>query len=139
MLAGHETTASTMNWVLWELSKDVEYQALCREEIASLRSQVVARGEDDFSMADLENMPHVTAVIKVSGCRQRTRPLPHLLTTFLTVGNAPVPSDRLSPCEESWPRRYHPSLDSDTDEIWSGYDRNPGQQGPERHCIRLCV
>jgi len=76
MLAGHETTASTMNWVLWELSKDVEYQALCREEIACLRSQVVARGDDDFSMADLENMPHVTAVIKVSGCRQRTRPSP---------------------------------------------------------------
>jgi len=70
MLAGHETTASTMNWLLWELSKDAEYQALCREEIARVRSQVVARGDDDFSMTDMENMPHVTAIIKVSGYRR---------------------------------------------------------------------
>jgi len=67
MLAGHETTASSMNWVLWELSKDPEYQAICREEIAHVRSQVIARGDEDFSLADLENMPYVTAVIKVSG------------------------------------------------------------------------
>jgi len=70
MLAGQETTASTMNWLLWELSKDAEYQALCREEIARVRSQVVARGDDDFSMTDMENMPHVTAIIKVSGYRR---------------------------------------------------------------------
>ena len=76
MLAGHETTASTMNWLLWELSKDVEYQVLCREEIARVRSQVVARGDDDFSIADLENMPHVTAIIKVSDCQRRMRTLP---------------------------------------------------------------
>lgn len=75
MLAGHETTASTMNWLLWELSKDVEYQALCRQEIARVRSQVVARGDDDFSITDLENMPYVTAIIKVSGYRQPAHPL----------------------------------------------------------------
>ena len=66
MMAGHETTASTMNLLLWELSKDAEYQTLCREEIARVRSEVIARGDDDFSIEDLENMPHVTAVIKVS-------------------------------------------------------------------------
>lgn len=66
MLAGHETTASTMNWLLWELSKDAEYQSLCREEIARIRSEVISRGDDDFSTADLENMPHVAAIIKVS-------------------------------------------------------------------------
>jgi len=70
MLAGHETTASTMNWLLWELSKDAEYQALCREEIARVRSEVVARGDADFSMLDMENMPHVTAIIKVCGYRR---------------------------------------------------------------------
>jgi len=66
MLAGHETTASSMNWLLWELSKDAEYQALCREEIARIRSEVISRGDDDFSITDLENMPHVVAIIKVS-------------------------------------------------------------------------
>lgn len=74
MLAGHETTASSMNWLLWELSKDLEYQAICREEIAHVRSQAVARGDDDFSVADLENMPHVTAIIKVSKKPQQARP-----------------------------------------------------------------
>ena len=71
MLAGHETTASSMNWLLWELSKDLEYQALCREEIAHVRSQVIARGDNDFSTADLESMPYVTAIIKV--CWLRTK------------------------------------------------------------------
>ena len=66
MLAGHETTASTMNWLLWELSKDAEYQAICREEIARIRSEVISRGDEDFSATDLENMPHVAAIIKVS-------------------------------------------------------------------------
>ena len=66
MLAGHETTASSMNWLLWELSKDLEYQAICREEIRQIRFQVIARGDDDLSIADMENMPHVTAIIKVN-------------------------------------------------------------------------
>ena len=66
MLAGHETTASTMSWVLWELSKDAEYQALCREEIARTRSEVTARGDGELSITDLENMPHLNAIIKVS-------------------------------------------------------------------------
>jgi len=66
MFTGHETAASTMDWLLWELSKDTEYQALCREEITRIRSEVVARGDEDFSIEDLENMPHVTAIIKVS-------------------------------------------------------------------------
>ena len=66
MLAGHETTASTMSWVLWELSKDAEYQALCREEIARTRSEVIARGDSELSITDLENMPHLNAIIKVS-------------------------------------------------------------------------
>jgi len=76
MLAGHETTASTMNWLLWELSKDLEYQALCREEIARVRAQVIARGDDDFSTTDLDNMPHVTAIIKVSDHEHRRQPSP---------------------------------------------------------------
>jgi cytochrome P450 len=71
MLAGHETTASSMNWLLWELSKDLEYQALCREEIANIRSQAIARGDDDLSMTDLENMPYVTAIVKVCFLRKK--------------------------------------------------------------------
>ena len=82
MLAGHETTASSMNWLLWELSKDSEYQALCRDEIAQIRSQVIARGDDDFTMADLESMPYVTAIIKVSGYEKTTIGASKLTTNF---------------------------------------------------------
>ena len=66
MLSGHETTASTMGWLLWELSKDAEYQTLCREEIARVRSEAIARGNDDITFEDMENMPYVTSIIKVS-------------------------------------------------------------------------
>jgi cytochrome P450 len=65
MLAGHETTASSMNWILMELAKNPEYQTLVREEIRRLRREVIARGDDDFTMTDLENMPYMTAAIKV--------------------------------------------------------------------------
>lgn len=66
MLAGHETTASSMNWVLMELAKNPDYQSQVREEITRLRTEVVARGDEDFSMTDLERMPLLTAAIKVS-------------------------------------------------------------------------
>ena len=32
-LAGHETTASTVSWLLWELAKNPEYQNRLRAEI----------------------------------------------------------------------------------------------------------
>lgn len=66
MLAGHETTASSMNWVLMELAKNPDYQSQVREEITRLRTEVVARGDEDFSMTDLERMPLLTAAIKAS-------------------------------------------------------------------------
>lgn len=65
MLAGHETTSSSMNWILMELAKHPDYQSLVREEISRVRREVVARGDEDFTMADLDNMPYLTAAIKV--------------------------------------------------------------------------
>ena len=55
------------------------------------------------------------------------------------VGNAPIPSHRLSSYKKGWSRRYHSPLDSDTDKIWSAHHRNPGQQRPEYHRVRLRV
>lgn len=51
--------------LFWELAKDVSYQQKMREEIATVRAHVVARGDVDFSVADLESMVHVNAAIKV--------------------------------------------------------------------------
>ncbi|KAH9916801.1 cytochrome P450 [Fomitopsis serialis] len=43
LLAGHETSAGTLNWLFWELAKDVDYQQKIREEVAAARADVVAR------------------------------------------------------------------------------------------------
>ncbi|KAI0719202.1 cytochrome P450 [Fomitopsis betulina] len=64
LLAGHETSAGTLTMLFWELAKDVSYQQKMREEIATVRAHVVARGDVDFSVADLESMVHVNAAIK---------------------------------------------------------------------------
>lgn len=62
---GHETSAGTLNLLFWELAKDVNYQQKMREEIAAARADVVARGDTDFAVADLESMVYVNAAIKV--------------------------------------------------------------------------
>ena len=64
-LAGHETTASTLSWLLYELSKHPEYQAKMREEIRAFRAKVTARGDTRFTIDDLDSMTAVVNAIKV--------------------------------------------------------------------------
>ncbi|GJE88905.1 cytochrome P450 [Phanerochaete sordida] len=63
-LAGHETTASTLTWLLYELARHPEYQQKMRDELAAKRAELHARGEPDFSMDDLEGMPYLHAALK---------------------------------------------------------------------------
>ncbi|KAI0701973.1 cytochrome P450 [Cytidiella melzeri] len=65
-LAGHETTANTLTWMLWELSKQPQFQDQLREEIKQKREEVAGRdGEGaDFRMEDLEGMPFLQALLK---------------------------------------------------------------------------
>ena len=70
-LAGHETTANTLTWTLWELAKHPENQEKMRAEIAEYRAKLVERGATDFTMDDLEAMPYVNAIMKV--CVHRLR------------------------------------------------------------------
>ncbi|KZT63987.1 cytochrome P450 [Daedalea quercina L-15889] len=63
-LAGHETTASMLTWMLYELAKDQEYQSKMREEIALVRDRVSQRGDDEFTVADLDSMSFVIAGMK---------------------------------------------------------------------------
>ncbi|TFY57340.1 hypothetical protein EVJ58_g7078 [Rhodofomes roseus] len=76
LLAGHETSAGTLTWLLWELAKDVNYQRKMREEIATARADVIARGDADFTVADLESMEYVNAAIKEI---MRLHPIVYLL------------------------------------------------------------
>ncbi|KAL0061738.1 hypothetical protein AAF712_011411 [Marasmius tenuissimus] len=60
--AGHETTASTLNWVLYELSYNPEWQEKLFQEIQDIRGR--ARKDGSLTVEDLESMPVLNAVIK---------------------------------------------------------------------------
>lgn len=64
-LAGHETTANTIAWMLYELAKHPDYQDKMRTEIALKRAEITARGDADFTMEDLESLEYLQAAIKV--------------------------------------------------------------------------
>ncbi|KAJ7339938.1 cytochrome P450 [Mycena albidolilacea] len=64
MLAGHETTATTMSWTLFELTKHPDMQAKLRAEIQATESAIHTRGDTEFTAADFESMAYTTAVMK---------------------------------------------------------------------------
>ncbi|KAK0220055.1 cytochrome P450 [Armillaria fumosa] len=57
MGAGHETTANSLTWTLYELAKRPDLQT-------KLRHEVTAIGGADFSVASFESMPYLQAVMK---------------------------------------------------------------------------
>ncbi|KAI0721330.1 cytochrome P450 [Cerioporus squamosus] len=63
-LAGHETTASTVSWMLLELARHPEYQARLRAEIQARREVVRARGDIRFTIDDLDSMTLLNNAIK---------------------------------------------------------------------------
>jgi len=64
LLAGHDTTAASLTWWLWELAKNPEWQTRVREEIRAVRSKLNEHGETEFSIADLEGMSVMHATLK---------------------------------------------------------------------------
>jgi cytochrome P450 len=65
MIAGQDTTASTLTWALYELSRNPNFQNRVREEIKNTRAEVAQRGSEELTIADLDSMHNVLAVIKV--------------------------------------------------------------------------
>ena len=64
MLAGHDTTASSLaNW-LWELAKHPEWQTRVRAEVRAARRRVVERGDSAFTIADLDGMAVLQLTLK---------------------------------------------------------------------------
>ncbi|XP_060108382.1 ultra-long-chain fatty acid omega-hydroxylase [Heteronotia binoei] len=63
MFEGHDTTASGLSWVLYNLARHPEYQDQCREEIQDL---LRARGMEEIEWEDLSQMPFTTMCIKES-------------------------------------------------------------------------
>lgn len=60
ILAGYETSASTMTWILYELSKRPDQQARIRSEMAEAHSR-----NETLSPQDYDGMKFMSAVIKV--------------------------------------------------------------------------
>ena len=65
MFAGHDTTATTMSWALYELSQNKEAQRILREEIREIKRSVIARGDVDLTIQDIDSMKYLAAVMKV--------------------------------------------------------------------------
>ncbi len=64
-VAGHETTASTLTFLTYELAKHPEYQTRLRKEIQDRRALVMSRGDTNFSMEDLDSLALTMNAIKV--------------------------------------------------------------------------
>ncbi|KAJ7083852.1 cytochrome P450 [Mycena epipterygia] len=64
MQAGHETTANTMGWSLFELTQHPDVQKKLRAEILATEKAIHARGDSEFTHADFEAMPYTVAVMK---------------------------------------------------------------------------
>jgi cytochrome P450 len=62
MSAGHETTSNTLSWAIFELTRHPEIQDKLRAEI---REKIAEKGNSVFSGHDYDNMPYLTAVVKV--------------------------------------------------------------------------
>ena len=64
LLAGQETTASTLNWFLWEIARHPESQERIREEITTVYRRADASGVE-LTVADLDGMAYTQAALKV--------------------------------------------------------------------------
>jgi hypothetical protein len=66
IMAGHETTANSFSWAVLELARQPKIQSRLRSEIHRMERTIQARGSYEFTAADIEAMPYLLAVVKVS-------------------------------------------------------------------------
>ncbi|KAJ7218140.1 cytochrome P450 [Mycena pura] len=62
--AGHETTANTMSFALFELSRRPDIQTKLRAEVWKMDQEMRERGDIEFTATDFDNMPYTIAVMK---------------------------------------------------------------------------
>jgi hypothetical protein len=63
--------------MLWELARRPEIQRRLREEVTEMYEAARARGDEDLTPVDIDNLPYANAVVKV-------RPPLHLRYQMLT-------------------------------------------------------
>uniref|UniRef100_A0A7N8WQV7 aromatase n=1 Tax=Mastacembelus armatus TaxID=205130 RepID=A0A7N8WQV7_9TELE len=63
MFAGHDTTASAICWILYNLARHQHYQETCRQEVMDLME---GRDRHEIQWEDLSNLPFTTMCIRES-------------------------------------------------------------------------
>ena len=63
MFGGHDTTASALSWILYNLARHPEYQERCRQEVQEL---LRGREPQEIEWDDLAQLPFLTMCIKES-------------------------------------------------------------------------
>ncbi|KIJ40565.1 hypothetical protein M422DRAFT_173549, partial [Sphaerobolus stellatus SS14] len=63
-LAGHDTTALTSTWAIYQLSRHPEFQQRIRDEIKATRAAARDRGDTELTVADLDSMKCLLAAMK---------------------------------------------------------------------------
>ncbi|KAF8131873.1 cytochrome P450 [Boletus edulis] len=64
LIAGHETTAATISFILLELARHPRVQSRLRDEIRKTETTIRARSDPQLTVTDLDAMPYLNAVIK---------------------------------------------------------------------------
>ncbi|ETW75471.1 cytochrome P450 monooxygenase 98 [Heterobasidion irregulare TC 32-1] len=64
ILAGTDTTSITASWILLEIARHPEAQIKIRDEIHAARVRVTARGDTEFTIADLEGLTLLQCAMK---------------------------------------------------------------------------
>ena len=64
MLAGHDSTAMSLSWLLYDLARNPEDQKRVREEVARIKAQ--SANPDCLGVVDFDSMTYTNAVIRVS-------------------------------------------------------------------------
>ncbi|KIY71128.1 cytochrome P450 [Cylindrobasidium torrendii FP15055 ss-10] len=64
LLAGHETSATSLCWILLEVARHPDVQQRMRKEIRAAEASMIARGDSEFAAKDLDGMVYTIAVMK---------------------------------------------------------------------------
>ncbi|RDD37852.1 Cytochrome P450 4F1 [Trichoplax sp. H2] len=87
LFAGHDTTSTSISWLLYSLASNPDYQKKCQEEIDN-----VLGDRTEIAWEDLSSLPYLTLCIKESQRLHTTVPLlGYTLAEDMTVGGVKFP------------------------------------------------
>ncbi|XP_028678749.1 cytochrome P450 4F3 [Erpetoichthys calabaricus] len=133
MFAGHDTTASALCWILYNLAQHPDYQEKCRSEINEI---LEGRDTPEIEWDDLSQMPFTTMCIKES---LRLHPPVTALARRFTE-DLKVPGDRVIPkgniCLISIYGTHHNPAVWPNPEVYNPYRFDPeNSQGRSSHAF----